>query len=130
MITFRPSLPVVRLVASTAIAGFVTMHWSILASAQESPRAAAVAATPVQAAQPRSQYDRIVVTAGQSTVVATDFEITRIAITNPEIADAVVVQPQELLVDCKKAGTVSLIVWSSTGRKQYDIVVEPSITAL
>jgi pilus assembly protein CpaC len=130
MITLRPSLPVVRLLASIALAGFMATHWSIPAFAQESPTTAPVAATPVQPAQPRSPYDRIVVTAGRSTVVATDFGITRIAITNPEIADAMVVQPQELLVDGKKAGTVSLIVWSSTGRKQYDIVVEPSITAL
>ena len=69
-------------------------------------------------------------TAGRSTVVATDFDVTRIAITNPEIADAVVVQPREILVDGKKAGTVSLIVWGTDTRRQYDIVVEPAITAL
>ena len=76
----------------------------------------------------RPQFERVVVTAGRSTVVATDFDVTRIAVTNPEVADAVVVQPREVLVDGKKAGTVSLIVWASDQRKQYDIVVEPAIT--
>ena len=52
----------------------------------------------------RPQYERVVVTSGRSTVVPTDFDVTRIAITNPEIADAVVVQPREILVDGKKAG--------------------------
>ena len=88
-------------------------------------------ATPDQPAAPaRPQFERVLVTAGRSTIVATDFSITRIAITNPEVADAVVVQPREILVDGKRAGTVSLIVWSSTERKQYDIVVEPAITTL
>ncbi len=91
-----------------------------------------VATAPAQAAvtPARPQFDRVLVTAGRSTVVATDFAVTRIAVTNPEIADAVVVAPREVLVDGKKAGTVSLILWSSDQRKQYDVVVEPSITAL
>jgi pilus assembly protein CpaC len=88
-------------------------------------------ATPAQTVAPaRPQFERVLVTAGRSTIVATDFSVTRIAITNPDVADAVVVQPREILVDGKKAGTVSLIVWSSTERKQYDIVVEPAITTL
>jgi pilus assembly protein CpaC len=97
-------------------------------SAQQPPAAAAPAQPAVASARP--QFERVLVTAGRSTVVPTDFSITRIAITNPEVADAVVVQPREILVDGKKPGTVSLIVWSSDQRKQYDIVVEPAITTL
>jgi pilus assembly protein CpaC len=82
------------------------------------------------AATPRPQYERVVVTSGRSTVVATDFDVTRIAVTNPEIADAVVVEPREILVDGRKSGTVSLIVWGADTRRQYDIVVEPGITVL
>ena len=50
-------------------------------------------------------------TAGRSTVLTTDFDITRIAVTNPAVADAIVVQPREMLIDGKAPGTVSLIVW-------------------
>ncbi len=85
---------------------------------------------PAAAATPRPQYERVVVTSGRSTVVPTDFDVTRIAVTNPEVADAVVVEPREILVDGKKSGTVSLIVWGGDTRHQYDIVVEPAITAL
>ena len=103
-------------------------------SAQQPVAPAAPAPAPATPDQPaataRPQFERVLVTAGRSTIVATDFAITRIAITNPEVADAVVVQPREILVDGKRAGTVSLIVWSSTERKQYDIVVEPAITTL
>ena len=43
-------------------------------------------------------------TAGRSTVLTTDFDVTRIAVTNPAIADAVVVQPREILIDGKAPG--------------------------
>ena len=74
--------------------------------------------------------ERVVLTAGRSTVLPTSFDITRIAITNPAIADAVVVQPREVLIDGKSAGTVSLIIWGLAARTQYDIVVEPGVTTL
>src|SRR5262245_57613521 len=102
---------------------------SVPAFAQQPASAGAPnAQTAAVTAQPK--YERVVVTAGRSTVVPTNFEITRIAVTNPDIADAVVVQPREILVDGKKSGTVSLIVWGADSRKQYDVVVEPSISAL
>jgi pilus assembly protein CpaC len=85
---------------------------------------------PAPAAATLPQYQRVVLTSGRSTVVPTDFDVTRIAITIPEVADAVVVQPREILVDGKKPGTVSLIVWGADTRRQYDIVVEPAVTAL
>ena len=118
MIQFRiaPRAPLVRVVATLLV-----LYSSLPAVAQQPAPAAAT---------PRPQYERVVVTSGRSTVVATDFDVTRIAITNPEIADAVVVQPREILVDGKKSGTVSLIVWGADTRRQYDIVVEPAITVL
>ena len=72
----------------------------------------------------------MLLTAGRSTVLTTDFDITRIAVTNPAIADAVVVQPREVLVDGKAPGTVSLIVWGGDHRKHYDIVVDRGVTVL
>jgi len=74
--------------------------------------------------------ERILLTAGRSTVVSTDFDITRIAVTNPLIADAVVVKPREVLVDGKGAGTVSLIIWGADIRKQYDVVVDAGVSLL
>jgi len=85
---------------------------------------------PQSAGQSRPVYEKVVLTAGRSVVVPTSFNITRIAITNADIADAVVVDPREIIVDGKKPGTVSLIVWSASGRAQYDVVVEPAISTL
>jgi pilus assembly protein CpaC len=80
--------------------------------------------------QAPSQVPQVSVTAGRSTIVTTDFDVTRIAVTNPEIADATVVRPREILVDGKASGTISLILWGADARVQYDVVVEQPISAL
>jgi pilus assembly protein CpaC len=81
-------------------------------------------------AQP-DQLPRVSVTAGRSTIVETTYDVTRIAVTNPAVADAVVVKPREVLVDGKSAGTISLIVWGNGDlRTQYDVVVEQPVSAL
>jgi len=101
-------------------------------AAQQAQASAAPQARPGEAAsEEATTYPRIVITAGRSTVLASDFDVRRIAITNPAIADATVVQPREILVDAKAAGTVSLIIWGAgTARSQYDVVVQPAITTL
>jgi pilus assembly protein CpaC len=73
---------------------------------------------------------RVVLTAGRSLVLPTEFNITRIALTNPAVADAVVVSPREILIDGKTAGTISLIVWGEGRRVQYDLVVEAAVANL
>src|SRR5512132_3878546 len=89
---------------------------------------------PVAQAQPApgsQEIKKINLTAGRSTVMPTDFDITQIAVTNPTVADAVVVQPREVLIDSKAPGTVSLIVWGTGGRReQYDLVVDPGVSNL
>ena len=96
---------------------------------------AAIVGLPLLAAAGQAQptapeIKRVSLTAGRSTVLTTDFDITRIAVTNPAVGDAVVVQPREILIDGKSAGTVSLIVWGDGRREQYDLVVEQGVTNL
>jgi len=82
------------------------------------------------AAQAQPAFERVALTAGRSTVVTSTFDISRIAVTNPAIADATVVAPREILVDGKAPGTVSLIVWGPNQRVQYDVVVDPGVSPL
>jgi len=86
--------------------------------------------TVVLPAQQATDIEKVPLTAGRSTVLSSDFDITRIAVTDPAIADAVVVQPREVLIDGKTPGTVSLIVWGAAQRRQYDIVVEPGVSTV
>ena len=88
-----------------------------------------VAGLGAQQPQPK-QLPQVSVTAGRSTIVSTEFDVTRIAVTNREVADATVVRPREILIDGKAAGTISLILWGDNTRVQYDIVVEQPVTAL
>jgi len=76
------------------------------------------------------QPGRVTLTVGRSTIVRTEFDVTRIAVTNPEVADAVVVQPREVLIDGKGPGTVSLIVWGANERAHFDVVVDQGTLAL
>jgi pilus assembly protein CpaC len=90
---------------------------------------------PAGGAQPQTppappSMPRIVVTAGRSTVVTTEFDVIRIAITNPAVAEATVVTPREILIDGKAPGTISLIIWGASHRTQSDIVVEQPVAAL
>jgi pilus assembly protein CpaC len=82
------------------------------------------------AVQQAEAFSRLHLTTGRSLVLMPEFDVTRIAITNPAIADATVVQPREILIDGKAPGTISLIVWGGTNRVQYDVVVEQPIPGL
>jgi pilus assembly protein CpaC len=122
------SSPAIRWFGATALAG-------LLAAA--APHAQQPAGTPSSApAQPLPapaagvEYPKITLTASRSTILTTEFDITRVAITDPKIADAVVVQPREILIDGKTPGTVSLIVWGGATRIQYDVVVDAGVLGL
>ena len=92
--------------------------------------AQAPAAAPAQQGLP-GQISKISLTAGRSIVLTTEFDVTRIAVTNPAVADATVVEPREILLDGKAPGTISLIVWGSGDQRlQYDLVVEQPIAPL
>ena len=90
----------------------------------------AAAQAPAAQADAPSEFPRVSLTTGRSTVMSTDFDITRVAVTNPAIADATPLPPREILIDGKAPGTISLIVWGGARREQYDIVVEQPIPAL
>jgi pilus assembly protein CpaC len=76
------------------------------------------------------EAERVLITVGRSQVLQTDFDVTRIAITNPAVADAVVVAPREILIDGKSSGTVSLIIWGPGRREHFAVVVDQGTSAL
>jgi pilus assembly protein CpaC len=128
----RVSIRIQRLVASAILVSLVASPVAAQDASRERAAAAAMpaASAPAATATDRSGFERVVLTAGRSTVLSTTFDVTRIAVTNPAVADAVVVEPREVLIDGKGAGTVSLIVWGANERRQYDVVVDPGVTTL
>ncbi|MBN1894448.1 pilus assembly protein N-terminal domain-containing protein [bacterium] len=60
----------------------------------------------------------ITVFLGQSEIADFDQPITRVAIADPDIADATVISPHQIMVDGKKTGVTSLVVWPESGNYQ------------
>jgi pilus assembly protein CpaC len=61
---------------------------------------------------------------GKSQVLAFTENITRVSVTDPNIADVMVASPRQLLINGKAAGTTSMVVWDSEDRPTfYDLVV-------
>ena len=68
---------------------------------------------------------------GKSVVLNTDAPIKRVSLTTPDIADALVMAPQQVLIHGKAPGTISLFVWGTAGGiTGYDIVVRRDLSEL
>ncbi len=68
---------------------------------------------------------------GNSHVVSHPVVIRRVSIADPSIADAVPVSAQELVINGKKSGTTTLLLWDNSGsRRMYQVRVSPDITTL
>lgn len=62
---------------------------------------------------------KIMVGVGQSELLEVSATVKRISIANPEVADASVTSPKQILINGKALGTTSMIVWDET--EQYRI---------
>ena len=68
---------------------------------------------------------------GRSAVLDLESPITRVSLTTPEIADALVTSPSQVLIHGKAPGTISLFVWERVGAiRTYEVVVKRDLTAL
>jgi pilus assembly protein CpaC len=91
-----------------------------------------VLAGPVTAQQVLTQPTQVVsVARGTSALITTVSPAERVALGDPEIADAIVMSPNEILVNGQRVGTTSLLVWDRAGRvTMYTLEVTPDIGAL
>ena len=68
---------------------------------------------------------------GRSTVLNVGAPIARVSLTVPDIADAMVTAPMQLLVHGKQPGTISLFVWDKSGAiKTFEVKVRRDLSAL
>ena len=68
---------------------------------------------------------------GRSTVLNVGATIARVSLTVPDIADALVTAPTQLLVHGKQPGTISLFVWDKEGSiKTFEVKVRRDLSAL
>jgi pilus assembly protein CpaC len=75
--------------------------------------------------------EQILLLVGRSAVIHTDRAIQRVSLSTPDIADAMVTTPREMIVHGKAPGTISLLVWNDTGRiTNYEVIVRRDLTPL
>ncbi|MBC7545049.1 MAG: type II and III secretion system protein family protein [Candidatus Sericytochromatia bacterium] len=67
---------------------------------------------------------------GRSEVVQMPEAITRVAISDPSIADVVVLPDREVLINGKAGGVTSLMVWTRSGRRTYEVSVGQDLQGL
>lgn len=56
-------------------------------------------------------YPSVTVTVNKSVVLRLPKKASRVSVTQPQIAEAVVVAPDQILINGKAVGTTSLVVW-------------------
>jgi pilus assembly protein CpaC len=100
-------------------------------NAQQTPAFSPTVSTGAPAAAPADAPTDIDLLVGRSTVLNVGAQIARVSLTVPDIADAMVTSPSQLLIHGKQPGTISLFVWDKAGTiKTYEVKVRRDLTAL
>src|SRR5215475_10007277 len=87
-----------------------------------------VATYTLEAAQ---QAPTVTVTVNKSLVFGLAQKARRVSVTQPEVAEVVVLSPNQLLINGKSVGATSLIVWPESGDiVNYDLIVIADVAAL
>ena len=93
--------------------------------------AMAVLPVAVSAAELQTQNAPLVVTVGKSLVLDNAMNIQRISLANGDLAEAVAVNPREVLINGKAPGETSLVIWQQGGpRLLFDLTVRASNSRL
>ena len=105
---------------------------------QPAPQAAPPQVTPqgpAATAQPPSEAEShgaapLRVMVGKSLLINTTERLRRVSVTDPNVADAIVVTPTQILVHGRSAGEVSLLIWDELERsRSFDLRVDVDVSA-
>jgi len=111
----------------------------MIAQAQPAASTQAPAATPAvqeptpaaNQAQDSSEPQALHLLVGRSLVITSPSRIKRVSLADPDIAEALVVSPTQVLVNGKKPGGVSLLVWDETDQSQaFEVSVDIDVLGL
>src|SRR6266481_5130610 len=99
------------------------------------PAPASAAAVPAQApssqGQESAEPQTLHLLVGRSLVITSPSRIKRVSLADPEIAEAIVVSPTQVLVNGKKPGGVSLLLWDEGDQSQaFEVSVDIDVLGL
>src|SRR5690242_5301484 len=85
--------------------------------------AIALAAAQTTTVPQTTQPAEINLLVGRGQLLRFDKDLTKVAVAEDKIADAVVITPRELMVNAKTAGRTTVIVWLGDNPEQYNVNV-------
>jgi pilus assembly protein CpaC len=107
----------------------VAVSWPGTLLAQDAPAASPSSAVGGDGLATTSTSIEII--SGRSTLVDAGAPIARVSLTSPEVADALVTAPTQLLVHGKAPGIISMFVWNAGGGvRRYEVAVQRDVTRL
>src|SRR5438067_2772913 len=75
--------------------------------------------------------DAVRLLVGRSTIIDVGKPIARVSLTSADVADAMVTSPNELLVNGKLPGTISMFVWDRQGAiRRFEVTVQRDLARL
>jgi pilus assembly protein CpaC len=109
---------------SLLLAALITIFASSIAGAQETSYKASFGQS--------KEAIAVNVLVGQSRVINFDRPVGRFSVSNPEIAEAVLVTPDQVLVNGKAFGQVNFIAWEQTGGQflVFDVFVRANLSLI
>jgi len=114
-------------------AAFISLIIIAVATAPHAQSIAPIANTAGVAAAAPATADATTVQllVGRSTILNVGAPIARVSLTTPDVADALVTAPQQVLIHGKTPGTISLFVWDRAGAiRTYEVVVQRDLSTL
>jgi pilus assembly protein CpaC len=143
----RSGVPAFFLGGLSIVAGLAFLGSNALAQQPQFPASAAQAPVPAipgapspaqppqavagQSAQESEGPQSLHLLVGRSLVITSPTRIKRVSLADPSIAEAVVVDPNEVLVNGKAPGGVSLIIWDEAGQSQnFEVSVDIDVLGL
>lgn len=90
------------------------------------PYSLSTAPQPAQPMVPRS----VTLTVGRGELVQFADEASGVSVSDPAIADAVVVSAHEVVLNAKTPGNTTIMIWHGENVSPYEVNVEPDVSAL
>jgi pilus assembly protein CpaC len=101
------------------------------AHAQSQPTTLARNDVGAVAASTSANTSEVALLVGRSTLLDVGASITRVSLTSPNVADAMVTSTNQLLIHGKAPGTISMFVWDRAGGiKRFEVVVRRDLSEL
>jgi pilus assembly protein CpaC len=125
-----------RLPSYLCLRGLLISSWLLVGAANGMPQEqppAVPAPTPVQGEQTidTEAPQALHLLVGRSLVITSPARIKRVSLADPNIAEAIVVSPTQVLVNGKVPGGVSLLIWDETDQSQaFEVSVDIDVLGL